>query len=138
MKHKLNHFKTIEPLTVGSYTPSDDWSKYTQYAVMEESDCGLVACCGYFQPIHKTSVWSVIDYQEAAECIEQAQLYANASKLFYLVNRMIANCTSKDLIKEANETLRSITDISEPVTRLLGENAISIIEETKKLHNFFS
>lgn len=129
----LQHFKQENKAVVGSYTPSESWSNYTQFAVMDEKTCGLLAAVGYFQRIHVAETWGVEHYKHAAECIEQAQLYANAPRLFEIVKNLLANPFNQATIQEARKVLHDITDISEPVTRLLGEDAMCVILHTEQV-----
>lgn len=123
----LQHFKQENKAVVGSYTPSESWANYTQFAVMDEKTCGLLAAVGYFQRINVAETWGVEHYKHAAECIERAQLYANAPRLFTALQNMLENPFDQENIKEAWIVLGDITDISEPAIRLLGPDAMQII-----------
>lgn len=127
MKYELKHHKPVKS-DVGSYKPSESWSKYTHFAVMREDNQGMVASVGYFQNLTEDEEWGFEDYRDAAACIEQAQLYAHASEMFGLLSS-IANdgeCTNETK-KVIEDLLNTITDISEPVKRLLGDDAMKII-----------
>lgn len=112
--------------------PSPDWSKFTHFAVMNENDCGMIASVGFFQRIGNPATWGFEDYLEAAKSIEQAQLYGNAHRLFNLLSRFIGTNSSLVLEAEAVDLLTEITDISEVADRLLGKDAMRIIEEAKR------
>lgn len=137
---KLKHFEQKGKTIVGDYMPSPDWSKFTHFAVMNESDCGLIASVGFFNRIGTPETWDFNSYLEAAKSIEQAQLYGNAHRLFDLLDRFIGHSAelSMDvdaLHVEAYELLSEITDISEAATRLLGADAMKIIEEAERRNN---
>lgn len=128
----LQHFKQENKAVVGSYVPSESWPYYTQFAVMDEKTNGLLAAVGYFQRINEPEEWSIESYKHAAECIEQAQLYANAPRMFRAIQNLLINPFRPDFIAEAQNILDDITDISEPVTRLLGEDAMRVILYTEQ------
>lgn len=132
---QLQHFEQNENAIVGSYMPSVNWSKYTHFAVMKENE-EMLASCGFFQKINFLETWGFKEYLDAAKCIEQAQLYANAVQLFAMVDKLSNMiCVDPDLRFEAQRLLNSILDISEPVNRLLGSNAVNIIEEAFRRKN---
>lgn len=126
----MKHFNQKENAVVGSYVPSSQWNQWTQFAVMDERTSGLLAVVGYFQNINNPKKWKFEDYDHAAECIEQAQLYANAYKLYQLAKSIADNedLAGFDFHQTALDIVSQIDDISEPVERLLGEDAMKIIE----------
>ena len=49
-KQESKYYKQEEnEAIVGSYKPSDDWIKYTHFAVMDKDTDALLGTCGYFQ-----------------------------------------------------------------------------------------
>ena len=126
---KLKYFNPKEKQMVGSYKPTPAWSQYTHFAVMEEKSCGLQASVGFFQRLNKREEWSFEDYDQAAASIEQGQLYAHAVEMFELIDRM-KDHVHPDIQEQANNLLHTITDISETATRLLGDNAMLVIDRS--------
>lgn len=136
----MQYYKQDEKteLIVGSYKPSENWSKYTHYAVMDANTTEMVASVGYFLPLgpkEEAVTFEPEDYIDAAESIEVAQLYANAPDMYKLLERFIANGPLLEgaedhlggLIEEARFTLAKISDIREAADRLLGENGFRAI-----------
>ena len=128
----LQYFNQPDKAIVGSYFPSENWAKFTQFAVMDEKTLGLLATVGFFQDLTNTRAWGPDDYRYAAECIEQGQLYANAPRLFECVQDLIANPTDPACIAKAHLVLQDITDISEAANRLLGEKAMYVLSAIAK------
>lgn len=126
----MNYYNQGEKATVGSYNPSENWSNHTHFAVMGERSQELIASVGYFQNIETQKEWCFEDYLHAAECIEQAQLYANAPRLLELAKLACDPRDNAARIDLAN-LINKILDISEPATRLLGEHAMQIIRKAK-------
>lgn len=124
---KLQHYKPKGDLVVGNYLPTEDWGKHIHFAVMDKANNNLYASTGYLGKVNGEVIYKLEDYKNAACCIEQAQLYANAHKLFEILEEYV-DCIP-DIIKhtEARRILRQITDISETANRLLGEDAMTII-----------
>jgi hypothetical protein len=143
----LNHYKQDGKLTIGSYFPSENWSAYTHFGVMDKENQSLIASVGYFTkitPNMEPVVFEEEDYLEAATQIEQGQLYAAAPVMFELLED-IFNEMSQDHYDDPetreelqarldliSDTLASVTDIREPVTRLLGPQAMKIIGIAKQ------
>ena len=115
---------------VGSYKPSDEWSKWTHFAVMDEETGGLITSCGYFQNLEEPTIWGFNDYKHAVECIEQAQLYANAVKMFNVLSRcaVTAMLQGTQIQEDAKNLIEEIEDISEAAKRLLGDDSMKIID----------
>lgn len=126
----MNFYNQDYPAVVGSYTPSENWNKWTQFAVMDANTNGLIACCGYFQNIEEPIEWGFDEYKHAAECIEQAQLYANAPQLFDIVSKLAKSeeYQGTQIQEDAAKLINAIKDISEPAKRLLGDKAMKVID----------
>lgn len=125
----LNYFIDTRPKIVGSYKPSEHWSEYTHFAVMDKNSGEMAASCGYFQSLSHSEEWGVEHYKQAAQSIEQAQLYAAAPRMFEMLARIAAG-KSLDPFK-VQRLLDEITDISESAKRLLGEDSMIVIEHKK-------
>lgn len=132
--NKLKYFKPEGPAIVGSYLPSNKWSDYTHFAVMNEQTSGLLASTGFFESLSDDKTWNFDDYLNAAASIEQAQLYAKAPQLFEFVAKMAGNMYPEkdDWKQQAFDLLNSISDITEPARRLLGPDAMAVIKEAKR------
>jgi hypothetical protein len=128
---ELQFFKEQKNAMVGSYMPSENWNKFTHFAVMDEKG-EMLASCGYFQSIERNEPFEPSDYLAAASSIEQAQLYANAIEMFNLLDDVATNCLPENTARRVKALLKRITDISEPAKRLLGGNAMKIIEIAKQ------
>ncbi len=108
---------------VGVYDPSRNFDKFTHFAVMDESTDELIASCGYFHDKGKKEIVAdVEDYQHYFECIQQAKIYSLAPAMLTFI---------KELAEEngdAAEFLDYILNIKEPVERLLGTEALRVLD----------
>jgi len=127
---KLKFHNPEGKFCVGSYMPTDNFKSHTHFAVMHSEEEYLQASVGLFLNYKDQKPSCFNDYLHYAECIEQGQLYANAHILFQMLSD-IADGKSPDL-EQINDVLEQITDISEPVNRLLGSKAMLVIEEALK------
>lgn len=106
---------------VGTYTPSSDWNQFEHFAVMDDKTSTLIASVGYFHHRHDTEITPKIeDYKHFFECIEQAQIYANATRMLEFIQSLGT--------PESEKLLIEILDITEPVERLLGSGALPVLE----------
>ncbi len=129
----LKHFIEDSPAVIGSYKPSENWDKYTHFAVMERETGSMIASVGYFQSLETIDEWTFENYKHAATCIEQGQLYANAPRLFQCLEALLSAPLDSLAQERARAVLREILDIEEPLKRLIGEDAPSIVEQADKI-----
>ena len=116
----LNHFK-VKNNEVGVYFPSQNWSKFSQFAVMDGESQELIATVGYFHDMSSTQEEpEKEDVLHFKECLEQANLYAKAPLMFELLSKIILDPDNDELLEEADKLLSKITDISEPFNRIVG------------------
>lgn len=131
-KIKLKYYNETDKSVVGNYDPSDDWSDYLHYAVMNDKTLGMLASVGYYLHRSKPEKFDFEEYDNAARCIGQAQLYAHAVPMFEMLAEAEQHLTTCPDIKDRiRELLGKINDISEPATRLLGKDAMKVINRKK-------
>lgn len=131
----FNDFET-ESLVVGVHNPSDEFSKWAHISVIGKDTRDLVATFGYTENVDMiVKNWEKEDYLIVSKSIESAQLFCRMPKLMQLIKQMIkerADCKDDSItFEQIKDLLVEVYDIEETAERLLGEDAMKIINEAK-------
>lgn len=110
----MNHFKVQNKHVIGTYKPSENWSRYIHVVVMDEKTNELLASVGYYDQNDKEVVLA---------SIEQANLYANAPAMLDLLEKLSKKTFVDDrTTDEILALINNVKDIREPAKRLLNIN----------------
>jgi hypothetical protein len=116
-------FKPENNHVVGVYEPSENFNKFIHIAVMDEETNELQASVGFLHDRNKTDIVAGIDdYQHWFSCIEQAKIYSAAPRMIQFLREMAEDNGN------VAEFLEHILNIEEPVGRLLGKEALRVLD----------
>lgn len=129
MKYYNSKTKTI----VGLWIPKPDFLAFSQVGVIDPLTNQMHACTGRHDSLVAPNTRTEGELLETAQAIEQAQLYSKAPEILKML-KLILN--SEDInnrvYMKAIKLVREAEDLSDPINRLLGKNAIGLINEAVK------
>jgi predicted oxidoreductase len=125
----MKYFNPTEEMSVGVSAPIKDWEHFNHTVVKGNSSNQIIATCGIFDKNKSMKSWTDADFLEAAECLEQGQLYANSLKMFNMIKTLIKVSKHQGISQQAQALLDNITDISDASRAILGDGALERIEQ---------